>query len=105
MSTERQSPRAAGLTHASSVMPVVRLRTALCATVTQLLEPLNVRALPNFPALFQVAPVIDPALPFPDESATAVPLPSSKLYEATGPVWAPAAAGYSWTNTRIATAI
>ena len=38
-----------GLTHADSVMPVVKSSEVLSATVTQLLVPLNIRAEPNLP--------------------------------------------------------
>jgi len=44
--------------------------------VTSALVPLNTNALPNFPALVQVAVPIVPVLLFPETSATVVPLPS-----------------------------
>src|SRR4051812_30005905 len=70
---------AVGLTHASRVMAPVRCRDAESATVTQLLVPLKDRALPNLPAVLQVAAVIVPVFPLPEASATVVPVPSSKL--------------------------
>src|SRR2546423_1177145 len=74
MMTQRQSePRAVGCTHASSVMPVVRSRLFASGTVTQLLVPLKLSAPPNLPAAVCVAPVIAPALPWPEESAAGVP--------------------------------
>ena len=42
---------------------------------------------PNvWPAVDQLAPVIVPVLLFPERSASVVPVPPSKLYEATRPV-------------------
>src|SRR2546423_12585955 len=84
MMTQRQSePRAVGCTHASSVMPVVRSRLFASGTVTQLLVPLKLSAPPNLPAAVCVAPVIAPALPWPEESAAVVPVVSSKPHAPT----------------------
>ena len=47
------------------------------------LVPLKTSALPNLPAVVQVALATVPLLPFPDESATVVPEPSSNAYAAT----------------------
>ena len=49
---------------------------AASGTVTRALVPLNTSALPNLPALVQVAPLIVPLLLLPEVSATVVPLPS-----------------------------
>src|SRR5919201_3362826 len=91
--TSRQAVVTAdGFTHASSVMPPVRRNDGASLTVTRALVPLNTSALPNFPAVVQVAPVIVPVLLLPDESATVVPEPSLNEYAATRPdVWARAA--------------
>jgi hypothetical protein len=78
-----------GNTHASSVIPVVRSRDAESFTVTRAFVPLNSNALPNFPALVQVAVPTEPAFPFPDASATVAPPPSSNPYAATRPAGAP----------------
>src|SRR5581483_8245728 len=74
-----------GLTHASSVMPVVRRSDGASGTVTCALVPLNTSALPNFPAA-QVVPLATPLWFCPDASFTAVPEPSSKPKAATSPV-------------------
>ena len=55
-----------GFTHASSVIPVDRCSDAASGTVTSAFDPLKQSALPNFPALDQVAPLTAPVLPFPD---------------------------------------
>jgi hypothetical protein len=82
-----KSPPAFGLTHASSVMPVVRSRELESGTVTNELEPLNESALPNLPALAPAHVALEsvPLLPFPDRSAVVEPAPSSKAYAATSP--------------------
>src|SRR4051812_48939991 len=74
---------AVGYTQASRVMPDDSRSRALSATVTQLLVPLNDRALPYFPAVTQVAPEIAPVSPLPAASAAAAPAPSSNPYAAT----------------------
>ena len=51
--------------------------------MTRALVPLNCNALPNLPAVDQVALLIVPLLPFPDASVTVVPGPSSNAYAAT----------------------
>ena len=80
MMTLRQLvPSAVGNTHASSVIPFVRSRRAVSLTVTRLLVPLKVRALPNRPWVVQLAPVMAPVCPFPEASVTLVPPPSLKL--------------------------
>jgi len=61
-----QPLRAFGLTHASSVMPFVRLSSVLEAMVTQALVPLNDRAPPYLPAVFQVALLSVPVRPWPE---------------------------------------
>src|SRR5262245_59267151 len=71
-----------GLTHASSVMPVVRCSDAASGMVTIAFEPLNDSALSNFPVV-HVALAIVPVLPLPDRSATVVPAPSLNAYAAT----------------------
>ena len=70
-------PSAAGKTHASRVMPIVRSRPAASATVTQLLVPLNDSVLPNLPGLAHVAFATVPVRLFPDPSFALIPLPSS----------------------------
>src|SRR5258706_6187860 len=77
-----------GYTHASSVMPVVSRSEVAFGTVTCALVPLNTSALPNLPAVVQVAPLIVPVLPLPERSATVVPAPSLKVYAATRPACA-----------------
>src|SRR5690349_9683101 len=75
-----------GLTQASSVMAVVRCSDAASGMSTRALLPLKDRALPNLPAVLQVAPPTSvPVLPLPDRSATVVPVPSLKPYAATRP--------------------
>ena len=77
--TQLQPDSAAGFTHASSVMPVVRSSEALSATLTEPLLPLNASALPNLPALAQLAPPsTEPILPLPERSPVDEPLPSLK---------------------------
>ena len=66
-----------GSTQASSVMPELSCSELLPGIVTRLLVPLNESALPNLPAVVQVAPEIVPLLPFPEASVTVVPVPSS----------------------------
>ena len=75
--TVRQSPRALGRTHASSVMPEVSRRDALSLTFTRA-EPLNDSALLNLPAVDHTVLLRLPPLPLPDWSAVVVPVPSSK---------------------------
>src|SRR3954470_23645754 len=75
-----------GLTQASSVIPVVKLSDAESTMFTSALDPLNESAPPYFPALDQVAPLIVPELPLPEESATVVPAPSLNPSESTRPV-------------------
>src|SRR5262245_20041907 len=67
-------------------MPVVNFSEAEFGTVTRAVVPLNRNALPNFPAGAHVAPVSVPLLALPDESPTAVPVPSLKAYAATRPL-------------------
>jgi hypothetical protein len=74
-----------GYTQASSVIPVVNCSDADEGTVTTAFVPLNTSALPNFPAVVHVAPLIVPVLLLPEASATVVPAPSAKLYAATSP--------------------
>jgi hypothetical protein len=93
ITTVRQAapPAAVGYTHASSVIAVVRRSDAESATLTMLLVPLNVSALPYLPDVVQVALESVPVLLLPEASLVVVPVPSSKLYEATGPLCACAA--------------
>src|SRR5205809_8027754 len=83
MTTVSQPLITDGFTHASSVRAVDRSSELESATVTQLLVPLNDRALPYLPPAAQVAPEIVPVFPLPEASATVEPVPSSKLYAAT----------------------
>src|SRR5919198_3756579 len=90
--TVRQSPAIAeGLTQASSVMPVVRSGEGESGTVPQLEVPLSESAPPYFPAVDQDVFAAVPLLPLPEESVTAAPPVSSKLYASTGPVLTAAA--------------
>jgi hypothetical protein len=73
-----------GLTHASSVIPAVKCNDAASLTVIFAFVPLNTRASPYFPDAVQVAFEIVPVFPFPEASATVVPVPSLKAYAATG---------------------
>src|SRR5712692_5062679 len=75
-----------GLTHASRVIPVVRCNEAESLMFTRALLPLKTSALPYFPAVVQVAFAIVPVFPFPEESATVVPVPSLNEYAATRPL-------------------
>ena len=68
----------AGLTHASTVIPLVSLRSVLSATVTQALDPLKESALPYIPAEFQVALEMTPFRALPALSPSVVPVPSLK---------------------------
>src|SRR6478672_1086722 len=74
-----------GLTQASRVMPVVRSRRLLSATVTQLLVPLNIRAPPNLPAEVQEVLLTVPVRLWPEESLAVVPAASSKPQAPTRP--------------------
>ena len=67
-------------------MAVVSRREAASGTLTMLDVPLKVSAFPNLPDVVQVAFETVPRLLLPEPSLTAVPVPSSKLYEATNPV-------------------
>ena len=62
-----------GLTHASSVIPVVSRNDAESGTITRALVPLKVRALPYLPSVVHAAFPVLPVFPFPDVSATVVP--------------------------------
>src|SRR5690242_20629556 len=64
-------------------MPVVRSSVFASLTVTQLVAPSKVAALPYFPAVVQVVPLVVPLLLLPDRSVTLVPVPSLKPYDAT----------------------
>src|SRR3954469_9608963 len=87
-STLRQAvaPSALGLTQASSVIPVVRSSEFESGTVTRVLVPLKVSAPPECPATAHAPLATVPLLPVPERSASAVPEPALKLYEATRPV-------------------
>src|SRR5512135_1695541 len=66
-------------------MPAVRCSEAESGMVTRALVPLNTSALPDLPALVHVAFAIVPVFPFPDASATVVPVPSLNEYAAIRP--------------------
>src|SRR5438874_12827608 len=85
MTVRHVVPSAAGLTHASSVIALVRSSEPAAGTVTQLDVPLKVSAAPNLPAVVHVVFVTVPLFPAPDESATVVLAPSLKPYAATRP--------------------
>jgi hypothetical protein len=72
------------LTHASSVIPVVRSRDGESFTLTRAF-PLNTRAFPNLPVVVHVALTIDPVFPTPDESVALLPEPVLNAYAATSP--------------------
>ena len=74
-----------GLTHAISVIAVVRFNSGAWAIVTSALLPLNTNALPNLPDVVQVALAIDPVLPLLEASAVVGPVPSPNPYTATSP--------------------
>src|SRR5919204_1590218 len=80
------APSAEGFTHASSVIPLVRSSEFESATVTSVFVPLNESAPSVWPAIDHVPFAIVPLLPVPERSASVVPLPALKLYEATSPV-------------------
>ena len=67
-----------GLTHASSVIPVLSCSEAELGTVTRELVPLKLSALPYLPVAAQVVFASVPLLPFPDRSATDRPRPLIK---------------------------
>src|SRR6266550_3709610 len=71
-----------GLTHASSVIPVVSRNDAESGTITRAFVPLKLRALPNLPSVVHAAFPVLPVFPFPDVSATVVPTPSLNEYAA-----------------------
>src|SRR2546423_11788186 len=77
-STERQPLTDVGLTHASSVMALVRWSRLLSVTVTHALVPLKESAPPNSPAVVHVALASVPVRPWPEASAVVVPVPSLK---------------------------
>ena len=85
-------PSAAGLTHASSVMPVVRSSDVWSGTVTQSFVPSKLSAPPKRPAAARVAPLIVPWLPRPDASAAWGPLASSNPHAPTSPAGPPCSA-------------
>src|SRR5262245_8677519 len=92
-----------GLTHASSVIALVRCREAASGIVTSALMPSNDNPAPYIPVV-HVALVMNPVFPVPDASATVVPVPSLNAYAATRPVCAVAdATPNSRTTTRTAT--
>ena len=73
------------VTHASSVIPVVRSSELESATLTMSLTPSKDSARPNFPEADETAPLIAPALPLPELSAADAPPVSSNAYAATRP--------------------
>src|SRR5881628_2621288 len=85
--TVSQPSMAVGLTHASSVMAVVRssgVPAAPSMTVTQSLMPLKDNALPTLPGT-RTAPVMVPLRPLGDESIAVAPPASSKPSDSTSP--------------------
>src|SRR5688572_25295099 len=74
-----------GLTHASSVIAVLKCNEGVSGTLTHAELPLNERAPPYFPAVVQVASVRVPVFPVPEASAVVVPVPSLNEYAATKP--------------------
>src|SRR5690242_7230929 len=83
MTSRQPELTADGLTHASIVIPVVRCSEALSGMVTIALIPLNTSALPYLPEVVHVAFAIVPVFPWPERSATVVPVPSLNAYAAT----------------------
>src|SRR5580765_8243039 len=75
----------AGSTQASRVIPELSCSELELGIVILLVVPLKESASPNLPAVDQVAFEIVPVLPFPDESETVEPEPSSNPYSATSP--------------------
>jgi hypothetical protein len=57
-------------------MALVNCSDVALLMVTKAFVPLKVKALPYFPEVVHVAPLIVPSFPLPDRSFTAVPLPS-----------------------------
>src|SRR4051794_14859810 len=94
-----------GLTQASRVMPELSCSELEFGTFTRALVPLKFNAPPNLPVVDQVVFKTVPAFPFPEESATVVPAPSSNEYAATSPgVAAEAGVAPSATTTAAETA-
>src|ERR1041384_5262296 len=87
MRTLRHPLTVLGLTHASSVMPVVRSSDGASGMVTRSSTPSKLSAEPKRPCVDHAAlPVTIPALPLPEPSPTDVPEPSAKLKAATSPI-------------------
>src|SRR5205807_6477189 len=83
---ERKSANAeAGFTQAERVKEPERSREFESNTVTLLAMPSKYNALPTIPALHTGPFIKVPVLPFPEESATDVPVPSSNFQYATRP--------------------
>jgi hypothetical protein len=74
---------AVGLTHASSVMPLVRRSDVASATVTLAFVPLKLSAFPYLPWVVQVALLMVPEFPLPERSVVFEPEPSLNEYAAT----------------------
>src|SRR6476620_1081889 len=72
-----------GLTHASSVIPVVKCKDAASGMVTLAFVPLNDKAPPYLPAAVRVALTIVPVRPLPDASVTVDPVVSFNAYATT----------------------
>src|SRR4029077_5201821 len=66
-------------------MALVNCSDGALLMVTNALVPLKDKALPYFPEVVQVAPLMVPLFPLPDTSFTTVPLPSLNPYAATRP--------------------
>src|SRR3954453_14451299 len=74
-----------GSTQASRVTAFVTCSEAELGTFTRALVPLNESAPPYLPPAAQAAFASEPALPFPEASATVVPDPSPNPYAAPSP--------------------
>src|SRR6185503_16518630 len=105
MTSRHQLLTAEGLTHASSVIAVVKRKEGASGTVTTELVPLNESAAAVLPAVVHVVPDTVPVLPLPDRSVTVVPVPSLNEYAATRPVCAAADAAPNQSTKRSAAAI
>jgi hypothetical protein len=85
-----------GLTHASRVIALVRSSEFESGTFTRADVPLKNNALPNLPAVDQVAFDRVPVLLLPERSAVVVPVPSSKPYAAASPVDGACTVAVAW---------
>ncbi len=76
-----------GLTQAEKVRALDRSRELESGTVILSSMPSKNNAFPTFPAVHRGPLTKVPVLPFPEESETVVPLPSSNFQYATRPPW------------------